>query len=207
MSDCYLGFDPTNSERRPTAWALLDDQARIVEQGCAGSNAELLALAERLQPAVVAIDSPLFLPLGLASLDDPAAARGLPTGRCCERELKSLGIGCFYTTPSSIIKPMVNRCIALRLELEQRRITTIEVFPYASKVRLFGRPIPPKTRPEGRLWLQSAVATLIPGLPAEPALSHDALDALIAAYTGLCYARGAAKGVGDPAEGLLWLPK
>lgn len=206
MSNCYLGFDPTNSERRPTAWALLDDQARVVEQGCTGTNAELLALAGRLRPAVVAIDSPLFLPLGLASLDDPAAANGLPTGRCCERELKSLGIGCFYTTPSSIIKPMVYRCIALRLELEQRHITTIEVFPYASKVRLFGRPIPAKTRPDGRSWLQSSVATLIPGLPDQPALTHDALDALIAAYTGLCYARGTAQGLGDPAEGLLWLP-
>jgi len=204
----YLGIDLTSSERRPSAWASLDEAAHILDLGQVTGDDAIMALVERLQPASTAIDAPLYLPRGLASLDDDKAAQGLPTGRACERQLKALGIGCFYTTPSSIIKPMVYRAIALRRRLEARGHLVLEVFPYASKVRLLGmRHLPKKTCINGRLWLQSALVTFIPDLSASPPLSHDALDALIAAYTGLLHANGLAVGLGEPDEGILWIPE
>ena len=157
--------------------------------------------------ASVAIDAPLHLPLGLASLDDPVAAQGLPTGRACERELKRLGIGCFYTTPNSIIKLMVYRSIVWRQNLEARGILVLEVYPYASKRRMFGNcPMPKKASSSGRAWLQTSLLRFIPDLAGSPPLSHDTLDALIAAYTGLLHARGQAQGTGCAEEGLLWIP-
>ncbi len=42
--------------------------------------------------------------------------------------------------------------------------------------------------------------------PDEELLGHDALDAVLAAYTGWLFARGRATPLGDPAEGLLYIP-
>lgn len=204
---CYLGIDLTSSDRRPSAWAALDATAGIVGLGRARTDADILALTERLRPSSIAIDAPLFLPKGLTTLDDPTAAVGLPTGRACERALKALGIGCFYTIPHSIIRNMVYRAIALRLEMEARGLVVLEVFPYATKVRLFGtRTMPRKTRACGLTWLRQQVARYIPDTAMHPDLSHDDLDALLAAYTGLLHGRGLAEGIGEADEGLLWLP-
>ena len=38
-------------------------------------------------------------------------------------------------------------------------------------------------------------------------LGHDQLDAIVAAYTAYLYACGLAEGVGDPDEGLIWVPR
>ena len=207
MNACYLGIDPTNSERRPSAWATLDDDAHVLSIGAASSNGDILALAERWRPAAGVRGHRRTAAVGLTSLDDPVAARGLPTGRTCERELKRLGIGCFYTTPNSIIKLMVYRSIVWRQNLEARGILVLEVYPYASKRRMFGNcPMPKKASSSGRAWLQTSLLPFIPDLAGSPPLSHDTLDALIAAYTGLLHARGQAQGMGCAEEGLLWIP-
>jgi predicted nuclease with RNAse H fold len=208
MTACYFGLDATNDERHPSALAVLDSDAHILAMGTASSDSDILRLVNHWQPASIAIDAPLYLPRGLTNLDDPVAAAALPTGRACERELKSLGIGCFYTTPRSIIKPMVYRSMALRLNLEAQGLLVLEVFPYASKRRLFAnRRIPKKTSSHGREWLQQNLLPYISDLASSPPLQHDALDALMAAYTGLLHARGQTEGLGDADEGLLWIPR
>jgi len=105
------------------------------------------------------------------------------------------------------IKAMIYRSMALRRTLEAQGIPVIEVYPYASKVRLFGRPIPKKTTKAGRQWLRQRLEGLVPGLReyGRP-LSHDELDAIVAAYTGYLHGQGQAEAVGDPQEGLIYLP-
>ncbi|HLA81078.1 MAG TPA: hypothetical protein VJP78_05505, partial [Thermoleophilia bacterium] len=78
----------------------------------------------------------------------------------------------------------------------------IEVYPYGSKVRLFGRAIPKKTRPEGRAWLRQRLEGLIQGLAdcGRP-LGHDELDALVAAYTALVRDRARRKRWETPSKG------
>ena len=103
---------------------------------------------------------------------------------------------------------MVYRAIALRGELSARGYEVIEIYPYASKVRLFGKSIPSKLTPAGLAALRALVTGLMPNLASEAAaLSHDLCDALIAAYTAYLYARGMAEPLGDAEEGQIFIPQ
>jgi len=205
----YLGIDLTSSARRASAYAVLHGDGALADVGLAREDAELLALAEDRRPRVVAIDAPLSLPRGLCCLEEacpcrPEAANGL---KAAERELFRQGISLYATTKRSIIKRMICRAMGLRRTLEERGIPVIEVYPYASKVGLWGKGMPKKTTPTGRRWLRERLAGLVPGL-AEHAerLGHDQLDAVVAGYTAYQYGRGRAEGVGDADEGLIYLP-
>ena len=128
-------------------------------------------------------------------------------GRACERELAKLGIPCYFTTKKSIIKEMVYRGISLKGELCRRGYEVIEVYPYASKVCLFGKPIPPKASSRGLAFLRERLADLIPDLtPYILKLNHDLCDVLIAAYTAYLHSRSETEAVGDLEEGLIWIP-
>jgi predicted nuclease with RNAse H fold len=206
----FIGIDLTTSPKKKTAGAILDAELRLQDRGLLGDDEEIAAFVEAHRPALLAIDAPLSLPLGFCCLEEtcsckPASPR---KGRKCERELSALGIGCYYTTKRSIIKGMVYRGIGLKAKLEKQGHTVIEIYPYASKVQLFG-PLPKKTTVAGRRALQKGLQSLIPSVPSphqKNLLSHDALDALLAAYTGFLYNCDRTEALGDPSEGLLHIP-
>jgi predicted nuclease with RNAse H fold len=204
-----IGLDLTTSPEKGTAFAVLTKELDIVAEGFVSDDEEIIALTEEQRFALIAIDAPLSLPLGLCCLEESCPCRPVSSrkGRQCERELSALGIGCYYTTKRSFIKGMVYRAIALKEKLEGRGFDVIEVYPYASRVRLFGK-LPRKTTVAGRRALQERLHRLIPALPApqDLLLPHDMLDALLAAYTGVLYIEGQTKALGDPAEGLLHIP-
>jgi predicted nuclease with RNAse H fold len=204
-----IGLDLTASPEKATAFAILTKGTDIVAEGFVTDDEEIIALAEEQRPALVAIDAPLSLPLGLCCLEESCACRSVSSrkGRQCERELSALGIGCYYTTKRSIIKGMVYRATALKEKLEGKGFAVIEIYPYASRVCLFGK-LPRKTTVAGRRGLQEGLRCFIPAIPLiqESLLSHDALDALLAAYTGVLYLKGQTRALGDPAEGLLHIP-
>ena len=212
MADAYLGLDPTSSDSKPSGWAALGDSAELIGVGGAGSDVEIMSLSERWLPKVVAVDSPLFLPKGLDCLDEecPHASCHEWTGekRVAEQDLFRQGICLYWTTPKTFIKDMICRSMRLRRALEAKGVRVIEVYPYASKVRLFERPIPKKTTLAGRLWLRERLETVVSGLAEHPPrLGHDQLDAIVAAYTAYLHGRGLAEHVGDPDEGLIWVPR
>jgi predicted nuclease with RNAse H fold len=204
-----IGLDLTTSPEKATAFAILTTEMDIVAEGLVTGDEETIALAEEHRPALLAIDAPLSLPLGLCCLEESCACRSVSPGkgRQCERELSALGIGCYYTTKRSIIKGMVYRAIALKEKMEERGFAVIEIYPYASRRRLFGK-LPSKKTVDGRRALQEELRHLIPAIPSpqESLLSHDALDALLAAYTGVLYIKSQTEALGDPAEGLLHIP-
>jgi predicted nuclease with RNAse H fold len=205
----YLGIDLTSSPRRASAYAVLHDDGALADVGPAREDAALLALIERWRPRVVAVDAPLSLPRGLCCLEEacrcrPAAPDGL---KAAERELFRRGISLYATTKRSIIKAMVYRATDLRRVLEEHGVAALEVYPYAAKVCLWGKGIPRKTTPAGRQWLREKLADLVPGLADHRGRpGHDQLDAIVAAYTAYLYGHGLAEGVGDPEEGLIYLP-
>lgn len=205
----FIGLDLTTSSIRKTACAVLDAEFHLQDQKLLGSDGEIVAFVETHRPALVSIDAPLSLPLGLCCLEDTCSCQPASPGkgRQCERELSALGIGCYYTTKRSIIKGMVYRGIRLKANLERRGFTVIEIYPYASKVRLFG-PLPRKTTVAGRRALQEGLQRFIPLVPSPQGdlLSHDALDALLAVYTAFLYNCGRTEALGDPLEGLLYIP-
>jgi len=192
----YLGVDPTSSEARPSGYAVLDEQARLLAVGLVATNEEILSLASHWRPRLVALDAPLSWPL------EPDSK-----GRQCELLLAHEGIGTFRTTRRTIIRALVERGIRLAAAVRSQGFEVTEIYPYGSKVRLFGRPIPKKTTPEGRTWLRQRLEALVTDLARHcGSLSHDELDAMVAAYTALLYDRGQAEEVGDPSEGRICLP-
>ena len=127
----------------------------LIAQCMLKSDGDIVDFTRDHQPAVIAIDAPLGLPLGLCCLEESCSCKPLAQmkGRLCERELSRLGIPCYCTTKRSIIKKMVYRRIQLKDELTKLGHEVIEVYPYASKVRLFGR-LPSKTTTKDRRALQ-----------------------------------------------------
>jgi predicted nuclease with RNAse H fold len=208
----FVGIDLTSSPKKPSAYAALDANLSIIRLGLLSTDPEIVATIGKIQPAIVAIDAPLSLPKGLCCLEESCSCQQVSPGkgRTCERELRArYGIMSYYTTKKSIIKVMVKRAIALKSEICRHGYQVIEVYPYATKVRLWGKDIriPKKTTPAGLEFLREHLAALIPGLEREGVKSHDLCDALIAAYTAYLHARGMAEPVGDAEEGLLFIPK
>lgn len=204
-----MGWDLTTGPARPTAWALLEGR-RLASLGRADTDAALLALAERLRPDLVAIDAPLGLPRGLCCLEPscpcrPAAPRA---GREGERLLAREGIGSFFTTKRSLLRRLVYRAMALRRALEGMGVPAAEVFPYATRVRLWGRPLPRKASPEGIALVREGLRAL--GLDLGPwqraPLTHDEADALLSAFTGLLWLEGKAVALGREDESPIVVP-
>ncbi len=158
---------------------------------------------------MVAIDAPISLPTGLCCLEESCSCQPQAgvKGRSCERELARLGIPCYFTTKKSIIKAMVYRGVRLKTELESMGYEVIEVYPYASKVRLFGRNIPKKTTPAGLAFLRQPISRLLPNIAAYAnGFTHDMCDAVIAAYTAYLRYQGKTELCGEPGEGAICLP-
>jgi len=205
----FIGIDLTSSPKRPSACVGLDEKLRLVFYELLSSDGDILGAIESHRPGIVAIDAPLGLPEGLCCLEESCSCQAqLPgKGRICERELSRRGIPCYYTTKKSIIKNMVYRAIGLKREIAARGCEVIEVYPYATKVALFGRSIPPKSKPAGISFLRERLVQFMPQLaPYLPRFSHDLCDAIIAAYTAYLYAQGEAEVLGDTEEGAICVP-
>jgi predicted nuclease with RNAse H fold len=172
-------------------------------------NSDILKVARSQGFKLVAIDAPLSLPKGLCCLNEgcPCQPKAEAKGRSCERELARQGIPCYFTTKKSIIKDMVYRGIKLKAELEAMGGEVIEVYPYASKVRLWGRNIPKKTTPAGLTFLKQHIGFLLPSLSSHlDRFNHDLCDAAIAAYTAFLHHQGKTELCGDIEEGVICLP-
>jgi len=211
----FIGIDLTSSAKKPSACVGLDKHLSLAFIGFLSADADLVALVSSQPSCLAAIDAPLTLPKGLCCLEesrlDSLSCSCQPEqekGRECERELARQGIPCYFTTKRSIIKNMVYRGIKLRKELENRGYQVIEVYPYASKVRLWGKPIPSKSKPGGLAFLQAKLTSLVPCLASYMAdFSHDLCDAAIAAYTAYLHYGNKTEQIGNFEDGVIYIPK
>jgi predicted nuclease with RNAse H fold len=83
----------------------------------------------------------------------------------------------------------------------------IEVYPFASNVRLFGNTIPRKTTKQGLNFVRDKLRNILPNI--EPYLdmfNHDLCDAAVAAYTALLHHQNEADALGNDAEGQIFIP-
>ena len=204
-----MGIDLTSAETRPSACLGLDRGLHLIYSGFLYRDSDILRIASEYSFKLVAIDAPLSLPQGLCCLEEgcPCQPKAQVKGRSCERELARQGIPCYFTTKKSIIKSMVYRGIRLKTELEAGGFEVIEVYPYASKVRLWGKDIPQKTTPIGLAFLKQHISLLLPGItPYIDGFNHDLCDAAIAAYTAFLYCQGKTELCGKTEEGVICLP-
>lgn len=207
----FLGIDLTCGEQvKPSACLGLNRKLKLTYSGFLYQNSDIVKVVSQHQFNLVAIDAPLSLPEGLCCLEESCSCLSKTElkGRSCERELVRRGIPCYFTTKKSIIKAMVYRGIRLRLELEAMGYEVIEVYPYASKICLFGRDIPKKTTPAGLAFLKQHIARLLPDLALYVGrFNHDLCDAAIAAYTAFLHSAGKTTLCGKAREGIISLPK
>jgi predicted nuclease with RNAse H fold len=80
----------------------------------------------------------------------------------------------------------------------------MEVYPHAAFITLLGGVPAPKSSRRG--LRRRILALREAGVRWDHYYDHDSLDALAAALTGRRYLQGLATPVGDPREGLIWLP-
>ena len=208
----FFGIDLTSTEAKPSACLGLDGKSQLVYLGFLTKNTDMVALLNFYSPQVIAIDAPLSLPLGLCCLDEgcPCQPKSFRKNRQCDQELRRQGIPCYPTTKKTFIKDSIYRGIVLKASIGhdlKQAGQVIEVYPFASKVRLFGKAVPRKTTKQGMDFLREKLGEIIPSLkPYSDILDHDLCDAAVAAYTALLYHQNRAKALGDSEEGLIFIP-
>ena len=207
-----FGIDLTSSETKPTACLGLNGELQLVYLGFLSQDSDIIALVNLYSPQVIAIDAPLSLPEGLCCLEEdcPCQPKFERKNRQCDQELRQQGIPCYPTSKKTFIKSLIYRGIELKTVIAseaKQSIQVIEVYPYASKVRLFGKAIPPKTTSQGIALLKNRVENLLPHLkPYLGMFNHDLYDAAIAAYTAFLYCQNMVDALGNSQEGLIFVP-
>lgn len=208
----FFGIDLTSTEAKPSACLGLDNRSQLVYLGFLTKNKDMVVLLGFYSPQVIAIDAPLSLPTGLCCLWQSCSCKPeFPRKyRQCDQELRQQKIPCYPTSKKTFIKDLIYRGIELRTsighELKQAS-QVIEVYPFASKVRLFGAAMPRKTTRQGIRFLKDRLGNMLPGLrPYLDVFDHHLYDAAMAAYTGLLYHQNRAEPLGNSKEGLIFIP-
>ncbi|MCI4331230.1 MAG: DUF429 domain-containing protein [Thermoplasmata archaeon] len=160
------------------------------------SDGEILEWAESAPGAPVAIDAPLSLPRGRASLE----VRGPPHFRACDLELRARGIP-FFPLTLGPMRMLTARGIALRKSLEREAHPVIESYPGGVQDLLGwprkGRGIERLRRAMRRDGFSGSVVAV--------SITHDELDSVACALAALRWAEGRAIVLGDPDEGQIAL--
>ena len=207
----FLGVDLRSSSKHPSAVVALNHQSEMTYSKSFHTDADLLEIAQYQKPQLIAIGTPLGLPVGLCCLENTCdCARKIPQrkGRQLEQELAQMGISCFFTSKDSIIRKLIYRGIELSDQLRGPGFDVIEVYPYATKVILFGDNVPSKSSADNLPFMKERLPGLISGLESCIAtLDSHTCDALINAYTALLHSRNKTDLLGNAEEGLLALPK
>jgi hypothetical protein len=208
----FFGIDLTSTEAKPSACLGLDTKSRLVYLGFLTSDTNIIYVLDFYSPQVIAIDAPLSLPLGLCCLEEscPCQPESSRKYRQCDQELRQQRIPCYPTSKKSFIKDLIYRGIKLETSIGremQQPGRVIEVYPYASKVRLFGADMPRKTTKQGLSFLRNRLGDILPDLkPYLHLLNHDLCDAALAAYTALLYHQNRVEALGSAEEGLIFVP-
>lgn len=205
-----FGVDLTSTAVKPSACLALDKGGQLVYFGFLATNDDIIAIQNLYSPQVIAIDAPLSLPLGLCCLEKSCSCqpKSKEKNRKCDRDLRRQGIPCYPTTKETFIKELIYRGIELKNKLNKQGFKVIEVYPYASMVRLFGKNIPKKTTNKGISLFKQRLANLLPTLnPHLELFDHNLCDAAIAAYTAFLHCQNIVEALGDSKEGLIYVPR
>ncbi|MFP3166042.1 MAG: DUF429 domain-containing protein [Nitrososphaeria archaeon] len=189
-----MGVDLAGSVKRKTGLALLDGllKCRYVT---VYTDGDIIKMALEEDPDVIVIDAPLSIPRGRKDIDD----RNGPHFRACDVELRKMGIK-FFPVTLGPMRMLTERGIKLSKKLVSLGFRVIESYPGGVQDVLG---IPRKKNMKG----------LIDGLKklgikgcGDDMNDHEA-DAATIAYLGILFLKGSAVSLGDPDEGLLYLPK
>lgn len=190
-----VGIDLAGSYRRDTGFCVMDGTMKCRTE-VLHTDAEIISKTVEARPKVVAIDAPLFLPLGRASLE----VKGPPHLRECDRELLRMKIR-FFPISLGPMRMLTARGMRLRSVFEKRNLEVIESYPGAIQ-DILG--MPRKQAGVGKLG--RALYRYGASWQARSQLTGDELDGITCALVGLMYARNEYSAIGDQREGLMILP-
>jgi predicted nuclease with RNAse H fold/predicted metal-dependent hydrolase len=180
-----MGIDLSASERRDSGVCLMDGLK--VQTFRVKRDDEIIALARKFRPKLVAIDAPLSLPL---------SSEGL---RQCDRELLRRGIRVFPLNFGAM-KQLTERGMRLKALLEPEGFKVIEVFPGGAQ-GVLGLP----RKRNNLAGLREGLKRLgLSGI--KPDATHDEIDAVTAAYVGWLYLNGLAELLSDGQGGGIVMP-
>jgi uncharacterized protein len=191
-----VGLDLAGSPRRRTGFCALGPGPEL--SVCAlGPDDEVVDATLAAAPAVVAIDAPLFLPLGRRTIED----RSGPHLRAADRELLRLGLR-FFPITLGPMRMLTERGMRIRDRLARAGVPSIECYPGAAQ-DLWGIP----RKQAGTAALRRGLLRLgLPGGLLRRDLSHDELDGVTCALVGRAFLRGDFVAIGRPDEGVMILP-
>lgn len=191
----FFGVDLAGRIDEATGVAALTDKAELVFVNQVKPDVAIRNYIDYHRPCLVAIDAPLTIPSG---------RYGTYASRKCDRDLALLGIPAFAT---SMLAQLTFRAITIAKSLEPR-YPVIEVYPHATKARLGLSHKDKKVKEISREVIQTRLSRFVKNLPrtSKIVLSDHELDAILAAYTALLHGNGLTQPIGDPQEGLIYVP-
>jgi len=95
-----------------------------------------------------------------------------------------------------------------KIDCEAKQVgQVIDVYPFASKVRLFGKTFPRKNTKQGMSFIRDMLEDILTDLkPYSDMLDRDFCDAVVAAYTALLYHQNKVKVLGSSEVGVIIIP-
>lgn len=189
-----LGLDLAGSPRRPTGVCRLANG--LARTTLLHADDEILGYVLEERPVLVAIDAPLKLPPGRASIHD----RNDSHYRVCDMELRRRKIP-FFPITLGPMRGLTERGMILAREIERQGVRVIEIYPGGAQ-DVWG--IPRAARDIETL--RRGLRTLgVKGL--RKAASDHELDAATGALVGNLFLRGEAEVYGNFTEGAIVMPK
>lgn len=188
-----LGLDLAGSPRRPTGVCLLAGNRAATRVLL--SDEEILAYVEASRPALVAIDAPLALPPGRASIHERNGSHYRP----CDLELRRRKIP-FFPITLGPMRGLTERGMALAAAIERSGIRAVEIYPGGAQ-DVWG--IPRAARDFDGL-LRGLRRLGLRGLR-KSATDHE-LDAATGALVGRMFLEGRAEVYGDFGSGAIVMP-
>jgi len=194
MKDFFiLGLDLAGVPSRPTGVCLL--RGLKAQTFLLYSDEEIRRWVMKESPDLVTIDAPLTLPPGRKSIKD----RNGQHFRLCDLELRKRKIPFFPITLGPMRK-LAERGISLRLYLEERGISVVEIYPGGAQDVLEL----PRVKHNLSGLKEGLKGLGITGL--KKSLSPHELDAVTAAYVGLLFLKEKAEVYGDFSTGAIIMP-
>ena len=195
-----FGIDPSGSEKRRTGISIIDDDL-LARTWITYTDEDIVNAVKGAEPDVVAIDAPLSLPKGRCCANQSCLCSSYGIVRSTDRAISVMGYHPFWTLLPSMVNLTI-RSIRLKESIQLMGVKVIEVYPGAAQDRL-GVP----RKKAGIDKLENGLKALgIHFIDHLHRRVHDELDAVTAAYVGLCYLKGIFEAVGPSDEIQIILP-
>ncbi len=190
-----VGVDLAGSPKRNTGICLLKGMT-VLSFATVYTDDDIIDYIVHAAPELIAIDAPLSIPPGRASLEERTGEHF----RACDRELMRRGIR-FFPITLGPMRSLTMRGIRIKELLVRRGYPVIEIYPGAAQ------DIWKIARKQGGLSnLRRGLEMLgLKGMANH--MNGDELDAVTGALVGRMYLKGQAEVLGDFNEGAIIVPK